>query len=62
MSTLTTSSAWLSLQAHQPVMAQQPLRELFARDPQRFNNFSLKFNDILMDYSKHPISLNTINL
>jgi len=62
MSTLTTSSAWLSLQAHQPVMAQQPLRELFARDPQRFNNFSLKFNDILMDYSKHPISLDTINL
>lgn len=62
MSTLTTSSAWLSLQAHQPVMAQQPLRELFARDPQRFNNFSLKFNDILMDYSKHPISPDTINL
>jgi glucose-6-phosphate isomerase len=62
MSTLTTSSAWLSLQAHQPVMAQQPLRELFARDPQRFNNFSLKFNDILMDYSKHPVSLDTINL
>jgi glucose-6-phosphate isomerase len=62
MSTLTTSSAWLSLQAHQPVMAQRSLRELFARDPQRFNNFSLKFNDILMDYSKHPISLDTINL
>lgn len=62
MSTLTTSSAWISLQAHQSVMAQQHLRELFAQDPQRFNNFSLKFNDILMDYSKHPISLDTINL
>jgi len=62
MSTLTTSSSWLSLQTHQPVMAQQDLRELFAQDPQRFNNFSLKFNDILMDYSKHPISLDTINL
>ena len=62
MSTLTTSNAWLSLQAHQPVMAQQHLRELFSLDPQRFNNFSLKFNDILMDYSKQPISLDTINL
>ena len=62
MSTLTTSSAWMSLQAHQPVMAKQDLRELFAQDPQRFKSFSLKFNDILMDYSKHPISQNTINL
>ena len=62
MSTLTTSSAWLSLHTHQPVMAKQYLRELFARDPQRFKNFSLKFNDILMDYSKHPINQETINL
>ena len=56
MSTLTLSSAWLALQAHQSLMAQQHLRELFALDSQRFNRFSLKFNDILMDYSKHPVS------
>ncbi|TFH08162.1 MAG: glucose-6-phosphate isomerase, partial [Nitrosomonadales bacterium] len=62
MSTLTLSNAWLSLQAHQSVMAQEHLRELFDQDPQRFNSFSLKFNDILMDYSKHPICLKTINL
>ena len=61
MSTLTTSTAWLSLQDHQPVMAKQDLRELFAQDSQRFKSFSLKFNDILMDYSKHPINQNTIN-
>ena len=62
MSTLTSSSAWLSLQAHQSVIAQYQLRELFAKDPHRFTSFSLKFNDILMDYSKHPICLDTINL
>ncbi|MEE8289343.1 MAG: glucose-6-phosphate isomerase [Nitrosomonadaceae bacterium] len=62
MSTLTLSNAWLALQAHQSAMAQQHLRELFARDPQRFNKFSLKFNDILMDYSKHPICPETISL
>ena len=55
MSTLTSSSAWLSLQAHQSVIAQYQLRELFAKDPHRFTSFSLKFNDILMDYSKHPM-------
>lgn len=62
MSTLTLSSAWLALQAHQSAMAQQHLRELFARDSQRFNRLSLKFNDILMDYSKHPVCHETISL
>jgi len=62
MSTLTLSSAWLTLQAHQSAMAKQHLRELFALDSQRFNRFSLKFNDILMDYSKHPVCHETISL
>ena len=62
MSTLTLSPAWLELQAHQPVMAQQHLRELFAQDQQRFAKFSLQFNDILLDYSKHPVSVESVNL
>ena len=62
MSTLTLSNAWLALQDHQSVMAQQHLHELFTKDPKRFNKFSLKFNDILMDYSKHPICPETISL
>tara|TARA_B100000676_G_scaffold186978_1_gene183777 strand:+ start:24309 stop:25898 length:1590 start_codon:yes stop_codon:yes gene_type:complete len=43
-------------------MAQQDLFELFIQDPQRFKHFSLQFNDILIDYSKHPVSQDTINL
>lgn len=62
MSTLTLSPAWLALQAYQPVMAQQHLRELFAQDRQRFAKFSLQFNDILLDYSKHPVNAESINL
>ncbi|MEK7842641.1 MAG: glucose-6-phosphate isomerase, partial [Pseudomonadota bacterium] len=62
MSTLTLSPAWLALQAHQPVMAKQHLRELFARDSQRFDKFSLRFNDMLLDYSKQPVSAETITL
>jgi glucose-6-phosphate isomerase len=62
MSTLTQSPAWLALQAHQPVMAGQHLRVLFAQDKQRFDKFSLRFNDMLLDYSKHPVSGETITL
>lgn len=56
MSTLTQSPAWQALQAHQPVIAQQHLRALFAQDKQRFEKFSLRYNDILLDYSKQPVT------
>lgn len=62
MSSLTQSSAWLDLQAHQSVMAQQHLRELFQQDPQRFEKFSLHFNTILMDCAKQPINQETVDL
>lgn len=38
------------------------MRDLFANDPQRFNRFSLKFNDILFDYSKNRITEETLSL
>ena len=62
MSSLTQSPAWLALQAHQPVMARQHLRALFHNDPQRFEKFSLVFNDILIDFSKQSITRETIDL
>ncbi|MER0170429.1 MAG: glucose-6-phosphate isomerase [Nitrosomonas sp.] len=62
MPSLTQSPAWLALQAHQSVMAQQHLRSLFQQDPQRFEKFSLLFNDILLDYSKQPVNQETVNL
>ncbi|WP_295623540.1 glucose-6-phosphate isomerase [uncultured Nitrosomonas sp.] len=62
MSTLTQSSAWLALQAHQSVMTHQHLRELFQQDPQRFEKFSLTFNNILMDYAKQSINHETVEL
>ena len=43
-------------------MAQRHLRDLFQQDPQRFEQFSLEFNDILMDFSKHPVDAETIDL
>ncbi|MER2512032.1 MAG: glucose-6-phosphate isomerase [Nitrosomonas ureae] len=62
MSILTQSPAWLALQSHQSVITQQHLRELFQQDPQRFEKFSLIFNNILMDYAKHPINHETVDL
>ena len=52
MSSLTQSPAWLALQEHQSLMAQQPMRDLFHHDSQRFEKFSIIFNDILMDYAQ----------
>ena len=38
------------------------LRGLFADDTERFNKFSLEWNDILLDYSKNRITDKTIAL
>ena len=62
MPSLIQSPAWLALQVHQRVMVQQHLRDLFRKDAQRFEKFSLLFNDILMDYAKQPVNHETIDL
>jgi glucose-6-phosphate isomerase len=62
MSKLTNSPAWKALQAHLPTIADIHMRDLFAEDPQRFHKFSILFNDILFDYSKHRITEETLQL
>ncbi|MDO9312429.1 MAG: glucose-6-phosphate isomerase, partial [Nitrosomonas sp.] len=62
MSSLTQSPAWLALQAHHSALSQQHLRALFQNDPQRFEKFSLSFNDILIDFAKQPITRETVDL
>lgn len=62
MPKLSNSPAWLALQAHQKTIAEVHMRDLFAADPARFEKFSILFNDILFDYSKHRITEETLNL
>src|SRR5262245_19690818 len=62
MSTLTTSPAWQALERHQKTMANVHMRDLFAQDPKRFDMFSLRFQDILLDYSKNRITADTMRL
>lgn len=42
-------------------MSKKQLKELFAEDKNRFKKYSLKFNDILLDYSKNNINGRTIS-
>jgi glucose-6-phosphate isomerase len=60
MSKLTQSSSWKALQDHYTEISQQHMRDMFAEDPERFEKFSLKLNDILFDYSKNIINTETM--
>ncbi|HVU14577.1 MAG TPA: glucose-6-phosphate isomerase [Phototrophicaceae bacterium] len=62
MSTLTSSPAWQALEQHYQEIKDVQMRDLFAQDSQRFEHFSLKFNDILFDYSKNRVTAKTMSL
>jgi len=58
----TELAAWKALEAHHKEIAPVHLRDLFRQDPQRFEKFSLRFQDILLDYSKNRITDRTMSL
>jgi glucose-6-phosphate isomerase len=52
----TSTKSWKKLAKHFKQMESVHMRDLFAQDPKRFEKFSLRFNDILVDYSKNIIT------
>lgn len=58
----TETKAWSSLQQHHTKMASKHMKDLFKEDAGRFAKFSLKFEDILLDYSKNIITEETLDL
>lgn len=56
------SNARTALQAHYQAIQSLHLRDLFAQDPQRFERFSLQVGDLLLDYSKNRITIETVSL
>lgn len=62
MATLTQHPSWQSLCQHQKIMSTQHMRDLFNADPKRFDTFSLSHEDLLLDYSKHRITSETLTL
>jgi glucose-6-phosphate isomerase len=62
MSTLIHSDAWKALADHVGAMQGVHMRDLFAREPSRFDRFSLEVEDVLVDYSKNRVSVETMAL
>jgi glucose-6-phosphate isomerase len=62
MNAPTQLPAWKELEAHHREVASLHMRDLFAQDPQRFQKFSLRFEDILLDFSKNRITEQTLTL
>ena len=58
----TRTAAWKNLRAHYQVMKNRQMKDLFREDSARFDNFSLHFEDILVDYSKNIITHETLDL
>jgi len=62
MPSIHETAAWSQLAEHRRELDTVHLRELFARDPQRFDRFHLRLDDLLLDYSKHCITERTREL
>ncbi|WP_020181989.1 glucose-6-phosphate isomerase [Methylotenera sp. 1P/1] len=62
MATLTQHPSWQALCQHQKLTSTQHMRDLFNADPKRYETFSMQCGDLLLDYSKHRITTETLNL
>jgi len=56
------TASWKKLGDHFKQMKGLHMKELFSKDPERFAKFSLRFQDILVDYSKNRITEETMQL
>jgi len=62
MSSLTESPAWKALKLNAEEISTTPMRQLFKEDSHRFEKFSMRFKDILLDYSKNRVTNVTMGL
>ncbi len=62
MPSIRQSAAWTALASHARSLEGRPMRALFAEDPARFERFSLRLEDVLLDYAKNRITAETMRL
>jgi glucose-6-phosphate isomerase len=62
MTDLIKSPAWQALHAHYEDIKDVHMRDMFKQDPDRFNTFSTRLDDLLLDYSKNRITEQTFKL
>ena len=58
----THTNAWARLDDHFVEIEPKSLRELFENNPNRFEQFHIRFQDILFDYSKNRMDAETMKL
>ncbi len=54
--------AWQALKEHYEAIKDVHMRDMFAEDSLRFENFSTSVNDIVLDYSKNRINEESMRL
>jgi len=58
----TKTKSWKKLKEHYRVMKNRTMVDLFHQDPERFSRFSIRFKDVLVDYSKNIMTKETLRL
>lgn len=58
----TQTKSWGRLSTHFDDMAGKHMKQLFSEDPNRFQKFSIRLNNVLIDYSKNRITEETLSL
>lgn len=58
----TQTSSWKKLKSHHNQMQSKQMKELFKKDEQRFDKYSIVLNEILFDYSKNILTDETLDL
>ncbi|MBF0243308.1 MAG: glucose-6-phosphate isomerase [Desulfamplus sp.] len=56
------TESWKELTEHYQIMKKVKIKELFAKEPNRFENFSIRWRDILVDFSKNIITDKSLTL
>ena len=56
----TKTNAWKQLQKHYEDLKNTHMKDLFAQDKNRANNFTIKWEDFYLDYSKNRITEETL--
>jgi glucose-6-phosphate isomerase len=59
---ITATPEWSALREHYAAVAGRHLRELFAEDPDRADALTATGADLVLDYSKHRITRDTVGL
>ncbi len=58
----SATRSWKKLKDHYRDVDSLHMKDLFSRDPTRFDAYSIQFEDIIVDYSKNRITAETLRL